>query len=103
MSLNAFYPPTYTAAVAQELVYGLFLSKEQLSPNLPLFVGVCVCVCSVVPTLYDLMDYSPSDSSGPRNFPDKNTGMGSHSLLQGILLTQGWNRGLLRCAEILYH
>ena len=63
MSLNAFYPPTYTAAVAQELVYGLFLSKEQLSPNLPLFVGVCVCVCSVVPTLYDLMDYSPSDSS----------------------------------------
>ena len=46
MSLNDFYPLTFTAAVSQELVYGLFLSKEQLSPNLPLFVGVCVCVLS---------------------------------------------------------
>ena len=31
----------------------------------------------------------------------KNTGMGSHSLLQGIFLTQGSNLGLLHCKQIL--
>ena len=36
-------------------------------------------------------------------FPGKNTGMGSHSLLQGIFLTQGSNLGLLHCRQILYH
>ena len=30
-------------------------------------------------------------------------GVGSHSLLQGIFLTQGSNPGLLRCRWILYH
>ena len=29
--------------------------------------------------------------------------MGSHSLLQGIFLTQGLNPGLLHCGQILYH
>ena len=33
----------------------------------------------------------------------KNTGVGSHSLLQGIFLTQGLNLGLLHCRQILYH
>ena len=28
--------------------------------------------------------------------------MGSHSLLQGILLTQGWNLGLPHCRQVLY-
>ena len=32
----------------------------------------------------------------------KNTGVGSLSLLQGISLTQGSNRGLLHCRWILY-
>ena len=35
--------------------------------------------------------------------PDKNTGVGCHSLLQGIILTQGSNLGLLHCRQILYH
>ena len=39
----------------------------------------------------------------PWNSPDKNTGVGSHSLLQGIFLTQGLNTGLLHCRQILYH
>ena len=33
----------------------------------------------------------------------KNTGVGSHSLLQGIFLTQGSKLGLLHCKRILYH
>ena len=35
--------------------------------------------------------------------PGKNTGVGSHSLLQGIFSTQGSNPGLLLCRQILYH
>ena len=33
----------------------------------------------------------------------KNTGVSSHSLLQGICLTQGSNLGFLHCRRILYH
>ena len=38
----------------------------------------------------------------PRNSPGKNTRVGCHSLLQGILPTQGLNLGLLHCRQILY-
>ena len=36
------------------------------------------------------------------DFPGKNTGVGSHSLLQGIFPTQRSNLGLLRCRQILF-
>ena len=39
----------------------------------------------------------------PRNSPDKNSKVGSHSLLQGIFPTQGLNQGLQHCRQILYH
>ena len=39
----------------------------------------------------------------PWNFPGKNTGVGSHSLLQGIFPTKGLKPGLLHCRWILYH
>ena len=38
----------------------------------------------------------------PRDSPGKNTGVGCHALLQGILLTQGSNPSLLHCRQILY-
>ena len=37
------------------------------------------------------------------NSPGKNTGVCSHSLLQGIFLTQGLNMSLLHCRQILYY
>ena len=37
------------------------------------------------------------------DFAGKNTGVGCHSLLQGIFLTQGLNPHLLHCRQILYH
>ena len=37
------------------------------------------------------------------NSPGKNTGVGGHSLLQGIFPTQGSNPGLLHCRQILYY
>ena len=38
----------------------------------------------------------------PWNSPGKNTEVVSHFLLQGVLLTQGLNLGLLHCRHILY-
>ena len=44
----------------------------------------------------------PHGLYNPQNSPGQNTGMGSHSILQGIFLTQGLNPGLLHCRQILY-
>ena len=46
--------------------------------------------------------WSPPGFSVHGNFSSKNTGVGSHFLLRGIFLTQGWNQGLLHCRRILY-
>ena len=39
----------------------------------------------------------------PWNSPGKNAGVGSHSFLEVIFLTQGSNLGLLHCRRNLYH
>ena len=39
----------------------------------------------------------------PWDSPGKNTGLACHALLQGIVLTQGLNLGLLHCRQILNH
>ena len=51
-------------------------------------------------TLCDPLDYSPPGSSVHGSFQAKNTGVGSHFLLQGIFPIQGSNPhllGLLKC------
>ena len=45
---------------------------------------------------------SPTRLLCPWDSPGKNTGVGSHFLLQGIFLTQGSNSGLQHCRQILY-
>ena len=45
----------------------------------------------------------PHGLYNPWNSPGQNTGVGSLSLLQGILPTQGLNPGLPHCTQILYH
>ena len=60
--------------------------------------------CSVV-SLYEPMDCSSLGFSVHGflwDSPGKNTGVGCHSLLLGIVLTQGSNPGLLHCRQILY-
>ena len=47
--------------------------------------------------LCDPMNYSLPGSSIHGIFPGKNTGVGCHFLLQGIVPTQGLNPGLLHC------
>ena len=54
----------------------------------------CCLVARSCPTLCNPTDYSPPGSSVHGDSPSKNTGMGSHSLFQGIFPTQGLNPGL---------
>ena len=60
-------------------------------------------VAQSCPTLSDSLDCCPQGSSVHGIFPGKNTGVGCHSLLQGIFPNQGLNPGFLHCRQILYH
>ena len=57
---------------------------------------------SAVPDSLQPPGLQPTRLLHPGDFPGKNTGEGSHFLLQGIFLTQWSNAGLLRCRR-LYH
>ena len=89
-----------------DLIYLLLL--EHLTLYTLNFLGnhnMCVLVTQLCPTLHDSMDYSPPGSSVhlASDSPDKNTGVGCHSLLQRIFPTQGSNLGFLHCRQMLYH
>ena len=60
-------------------------------------------VAQLCPTLCSPMTIAHQPLYVPWDSPGKNTGVGSHSLLQGIFLTQGANPGLLHCRLSLYH
>ena len=62
-----------------------------------------VKVAQSCPILCDSIDCSLPGSSVYGDSPGKNTGMGRHSLFQGIIPKQGSNPGLLHCRLILYH
>ena len=68
-----------------------------------MFSAVLCFVAQSCLTVCDSMERNPSSSSVHGDCPDKNTGVGSHSLLQGTFLTQGLNPCLLHCRWILYH
>ena len=76
-------------------------------------VCVCVCVCVCARARVPTHTHSVSDSLWPHglqsarflcpwDFPGKNTGEDSHSLPQGIFLTQGSNPSLSYYKWILY-
>ena len=76
--------------------------SHQRNPYLPLCCMLCL-VSQSCPTLCDPMDCSPPGSSVHGDSPGKNTGVGCHALLQGIIPTQGSNPGLWHCRQIFYH
>ena len=53
-------------------------------------------------TLCDPMDCSPLGSLAYGDSPSKNTGVGCHTILQGIFATQVLNPHLLHCRQTLY-
>ena len=79
-------------------------NTEKLSnlPKVTELVRGSVLVIQSCPALYDPMGCSPPGSPTHVDSPCKNTGVGSHSLLQGIFLTQGPNPGLPNCRQMLH-
>ena len=80
--------------------------KKNLKKNM------CVCVCGVCApclvaqlclTLFYPMDCSPQGWSVHGDSSGKNTGVGSHALLQGFFPTQGLSPGLPHYRWILYY
>ena len=66
-------------------------------------VCVCVCVSRCHVQLFVIAWTVAHQTPLSMGFPDKITGVGCYSLLQGVFLTQGSNLGLLHCRQILYH
>ena len=62
-----------------------------------------VLVAQSHPTLLWSHGLYPARLHCPQNSPGMNTGVGSHSLNQGIFPTQGSNLDLQQCGQILYH
>ena len=90
----------------QATVHGVTKSQTRLRDWTELNRGkhsLSSVVAQLCPTLCNSMDCCLPGSSVYGDSPGKNTGMGSHSLLQGIVPTQGLNPGLLHCRWNLYH
>ena len=66
-------------------------------------LSVYMLVAQLCPALCDPVDCCLPSSFYPWNSPGKNTGVGSHSLLQGLFPVQGSNLILSCCRQILYH
>ncbi|KAI4547702.1 hypothetical protein MJG53_000534 [Ovis ammon polii x Ovis aries] len=76
------------------LITALVFTKDELENEMPVLIkyapeGIDVLrlVAKSCPTLSDPMDCSLPDSSVHGDSPGKNTGVGCHSLLQGIFPT----------------
>ena len=76
------------------------VQREGTGPSCSQVKWLKITVC---PALRNPTDCSPPDSSVHGGSPGKDTGVGCHALLQGIIPTQGSNSGLLHCRRILYH
>ena len=64
--------------------------------------GTKLLVAPVMSNCLQFHGLQPTRVLCPLDFPGKNTGVGSHALLQGIFPTQGSNLGLLHCRQIFY-
>ena len=83
-------------------ILGYWLHSSRLCPCLPMASFLCVSH-SVMPNSLQPHGLSLTRLLCPWNSPGKNTGVGCHSLLQGIFLTQGSNPCPLHCRQILYN
>ena len=79
---------------------GSLVPQPGIEPTSPAleggFLTTGCCYCSVAPWTV------ATRLLCPWNFPGKNIGVGSHSLLQGIFPIQGLNPSPLHCSQILY-
>ena len=90
-----------TVSQAGHPVNSLLLQRYHSCRPHPPIPTTCVLVAQSCLTL-QCRGLGPTRLLCPWDSPGKNTGMGNHSLLQGIFLTQGLNPGLLHRRNILY-
>ena len=85
-----------------ELGISAFCCSHNTSSATAIYYPVCVSHLVVSDSL-QTQGVQSTRLLHPWDFPSKNTGVGCHSLLQGIFLTQGSNLGLLHCRQTVYH
>ena len=90
-SISSRPPPTLCAGPAINLK-DTILFHPRVEPIIFQNVSRSVMSDSLRPRAHGLLS---TRLLCPWNFPDQNTGVGCHALLQGIFLTQGSNPGLL--------
>ena len=71
-------------------------------PAWVLLFSVLLCCAQSCPTLCNPVDCNPPSCSVHGDSPGKTTGVGCHTLFQGIFPTQGANPALPKCRQILY-
>ena len=119
MSLDLFCIPIYLDLF---LPYYYVLYFVYHSAFFPFFLFLCITLVHIgsIEYIFPLSSSEKSESCPvvsdslrlhglwlarllcPWNSPGKSTGVGSHSLLQGLVPTQGSNPGLTHCRQILY-
>ena len=111
--MDYLYSYTYfseSKCLKMQVMFPFFSSKNYFYIYVNSFCQRCFRVCLIScfsrVWIWDCMDCSQPGSLFPWDFPDKNTGVSCHALLQRIFPTQGSNMrllGLLHCRRILYH
>ena len=104
-SLLSTFPP-YPSRLSQSIDMSSlgYIAASLLLSNLLIVVYMSVTVVVQLLTHVWILHpygFQPISLLCPQSSPSKNTGVGSHSLLQGILLTQGSCLGFLTC-QCLY-
>ena len=104
-NLNQFLP-SFTSSARQSSILEQRIGFKgqlcELTNSAPLGKSESVSH-SVVPDSVRPHGLQPAWLLCPRNSLGNHTGVGSHSLLQGIFPTQGSTPDLLRCMRALYH
>ena len=95
MNTPCFHFPTFVLNA-----FFFFFFSPRLSIYMKERVGQS---CQIFVTPWTVSSVSMDKFLCPSNSPGKNTGEDCHSLLQGMVPTQGSSPGLLPCKQILYH
>ena len=90
-------PPNSSSCLCLECLGSVSSKDKPLCP-----VNSESVSCSVLSDSLLSHGLQPARLLCPWDSPGKNTGVGCHSLLQRIFLTQGLNLGLPHCRQILY-
>ena len=110
--VQSYFPSKYIAPVSSSQVPHHWLVKQfpdEVGSTVPLLSLASLLIggesenCSVVSNSLQSHAPQPTRIICPWNSQGKNTGVGCHSLLQGISHTLGSNPGLPYCSQILYH